>query len=175
MDKNRAIGETIARSAITEVLARYAHAVDRCDADLLDSVYWPEATDDHGLFSGKALEFGRFIIPLLKQETRSMHFISNILVVFDTEVRARVQCYFMAFHERDGRDGAVQYRVGGRYLDVFDCRHDEWRIAGRVVLMDWNESGPSTSTWDESANFSSLKRGRRHPDDASRAWLAATR
>jgi len=36
--------------AIRQVAARYARGVDRLDGDLMKSAYWPEATDDHGVF-----------------------------------------------------------------------------------------------------------------------------
>ena len=35
--------------------------------------------------------------------------------------------------------------VGGRYLDRFEQRGDEWRILTRVVTMDWNEHRPSVA------------------------------
>jgi hypothetical protein len=38
--------------AILEVLALYCRAIDRCDAELLRRLYWPEAIEDRGYFSG---------------------------------------------------------------------------------------------------------------------------
>ena len=43
--------------AIRQVVARYARGVDRLDADVMKSAYWPEATDDHGVFVGNAMVF----------------------------------------------------------------------------------------------------------------------
>jgi hypothetical protein len=43
--------------AIRQVVARYARGVDRLDAEVMKSAYWPEATDDHGVFVGNATVF----------------------------------------------------------------------------------------------------------------------
>src|SRR6476469_9276615 len=40
----------IDRAQIAELSSRYSRAVDRLDADLLRSVYWPDGTDDHGAY-----------------------------------------------------------------------------------------------------------------------------
>jgi SnoaL-like domain len=38
------------REAIRDCLYRYSRGVDRCDEDMLRSVYWEDAFDDHVLF-----------------------------------------------------------------------------------------------------------------------------
>jgi hypothetical protein len=43
------------REAIRDCLMRYCHGVDRCDEPMIRDVYWPEATDEHGMLSGKGL------------------------------------------------------------------------------------------------------------------------
>ena len=40
------------RVAIEDCLVRYCRAVDRCDAPLLRTVYWPGAIDDHIFWQG---------------------------------------------------------------------------------------------------------------------------
>jgi hypothetical protein len=47
------------KEAIRDCLMRYCHGIDRCDEDLVRRVYWPGATDDHGMFSGPASDFCR--------------------------------------------------------------------------------------------------------------------
>ena len=55
------IQELIDRTRIYDVLTRYCRALDRCDVDLMRSVYWDDARDDHGVFNGGAQEFAEFI------------------------------------------------------------------------------------------------------------------
>ena len=44
----RALRVLLDKQEIHEVLMRYCRGIDRCDAELLHSVYHPDATDDHG-------------------------------------------------------------------------------------------------------------------------------
>ena len=142
------LARLLAKDAIGEVLARYARAVDSADLALIRSVYWPEATDDHGNFSGNAMEFAEFAVEVLKGFRTTMHFLTNIGIDFPTQDQADVQCYFYAYHEHvqepDGSPPMVTI-VGGRYLDRFEQRGDEWRILTRIVTMDWNEHRPSAA------------------------------
>ncbi len=41
--------------SIRECVNNYCRGVDRLDEDLMKSAYWPDATDDHGVFVGNAM------------------------------------------------------------------------------------------------------------------------
>ncbi len=41
-----------AEEQIRRAVARYAHGVDRLDVEVMKSAYWPDATDDHGVYVG---------------------------------------------------------------------------------------------------------------------------
>jgi hypothetical protein len=72
------LAELQAKEDIREVLYRYARAVDRCDIDLLKSVYHEDAVDAHGLtFCGNAHDFADFIVPAMRQALTNRHAISN--------------------------------------------------------------------------------------------------
>ena len=166
ISREAAIDRLIAKDAITTVLSKYAQAIDRCDIEQLKTVYWPEATDDHGTFSGNAMEFAEHIMPLLSTMTHTMHHITTIDVTLIEANRAQCQSYFMAWHEVDDSEVIV----GGRYLDNFECRDGEWRIRDRVVVMDWNQTRPNTAKWGAGEMFSTLKFGGRAPGDISYGW-----
>src|SRR5215472_7373483 len=85
----------VAREAIRDCLMRYARAIDRVDRNLLESVYWPEASDDHGSFHGSAAEFIAWVIPLLETMDQTTHMIGNILIQLDAS-SARTESYFEA-------------------------------------------------------------------------------
>lgn len=155
------IERLLAREAIETVLYRYANAIDRGDLEMLKSVYWPEATDDHGVFVGNAMAFAEFIIPLLSTMNHTMHRISNVAVDLKDSNVARVQSYFMSYHEHDGS----QTIVGGRYLDQFERRTGEWRILERLVVMDWNQNIASTLNWHPGEMYSKLRHGVRSRED----------
>ena len=51
---------------------RYSRGVDRCDEDMLRSVYWEDAVDDHAIFTGTREELIIWVMPLLRSmESRS--------------------------------------------------------------------------------------------------------
>jgi SnoaL-like domain len=132
------------KQEITEVLARYCRAIDRLDEELLRSVYWPDGYDDHMNFAGPVAEF----IPEAIRSCRTMfkstvHSISNILIEVDGDV-ARGETYFTSFNRlSERRDGRECDRITcARYIDRFERRGAEWRIARRLVVTDWNRVDP---------------------------------
>ena len=51
------------REAIRDCLYRYSRGVDRCDEEMLRSVYWEDALDDHCLFVGRREELIAWVMP----------------------------------------------------------------------------------------------------------------
>jgi len=51
------VTELSSHDQIRQVAARYSRGVDRLDGDLMKSAYWADATDDHGVFVGNAMDF----------------------------------------------------------------------------------------------------------------------
>lgn len=134
------LNEVIAHHRIRQVLERYCRGIDRLDAGLIDSVYWDDATDNHGIYVGPGKDFSAFIIPMLQGAfTATMHVIgqSNISVTGD---RGAADTYFVAYHTRNEDAGAVVDVAAGRYADMLERRGDEWRIRDRTVVMDWVET-----------------------------------
>ena len=72
--------------AIRQVVARYARGVDRLDADVMKSAYWPEATDDHGVFVGNAMVFCERVVETHKRFAGTMH--CNMNHAIEVERRA---------------------------------------------------------------------------------------
>ena len=66
--------------------------------------------------------------------------MSNVLVELDGD-RAYVEAYAVAYHDRTGaRRPEERGRLdlwGGRYVDRFERRSGEWRIAHRNCVIDW--------------------------------------
>lgn len=51
---------------------------------------------------------------------------------------AGVETYFLALQrDRDAEGVAREVFLAGRYVDRFEKRGDEWRIAARTVVYDW--------------------------------------
>jgi hypothetical protein len=131
-----ALQRLLAEREINRALATYCHGIDRGDADLMLSVYHIGATDYHGRFKGLASEFVKDVLERMRRYQATMHRISNVLIEFDGD-SAFVQSYVVAAHmlKRDGTP-IIEW-LGGRYLDHFERRHAVWKIAHRLVVLDW--------------------------------------
>ena len=58
----RAETSVLDRLAIEDTLHRHCRGLDRCDAELLTSCYWPEAEVDYGSYKGPACEFAGLVV-----------------------------------------------------------------------------------------------------------------
>lgn len=158
------IEQVIDKQAIHDVLVRYTHGIDRCDLSLLKSAYWPDGTDDHGTFSGNAMEFCDGIVGALRSFDCTMHTIGNVLIEL-RGTEAKVETYCVAYHQLPLPEGPVEMVVGGRYLDHMQKRDGQWRIFHRLYVMDWNRNGPSSAQWDGDLYGKLATRGARCPED----------
>ena len=166
-DLNPALLQQLAaRLSITNLLTRYSRGIDRCDLETLKSVFWEDATADYGSAPENAWSWAAATLAALSKMNRTMHTIGNMLVECEESVGTG-ETYCTAYHEFNTSDGVQEMIVGGRYLDRFECRNGEWRIARRLYIMDWNRNGPSTAIWDEGIYAGLTRRGSRFPDDPS--------
>jgi len=152
---------------IEKVLATYCRGIDRCDGELLKTAYWPDAHEEHGLFNGNAWKFADFIIPMLKGMKVTMHSISNSLIEV-SGTSAAAETYVVAYHLAPNPDGSLtDLVVGGRYLDRFEKRGDQWRIAQRTFVLDWNQNQAATAQWETGLYAQLRVRGRNDREDPS--------
>jgi ketosteroid isomerase-like protein len=123
------------RAAIGDCLARYARGLDRHDEELVLSAYFEDAVDRHGQFVGSPRELAAWGAGQHESVWDAhQHFLSNTTIELDGDL-AHVETYVMFVQRRRG--GAVVDFGGGRYVDRFERRAGEWRIAARVLVMDW--------------------------------------
>lgn len=156
------------REAIRDCLYRYARGVDRCDEEMLRSAYWEDAIDDHLEFSGTREEFLAYALPGLRSMDARQHIIANILIRIDG-TSADVESYFYAYQRiRLGEGLPPRDFIGaGRYLDRFEQREDEWRIARRMVMTDWFREYDDSADWAKGFIGLKIDPGVQHPDDLS--------
>ena len=139
------------RAAIQDALARYARGVDRRNWDYLLSAFHPGAPVDQGDYKGPIegmVDAMRSRHAMIEQAS---HLIANCLIEFDSPDGAVVETYFLALlrnahfppemrrallGEKAEREGKIDLRSLGRYVDRFERRNGEWRIAGRVCVAE---------------------------------------
>jgi hypothetical protein len=132
-----------AQQEIRDVIYRYCRGIDRCDYDLVRSCYHADAIDDHGDFRGGVDDFIAYVQRGLPRFEGTMHFVGNVLVEPLGDA-ARAETYIVAHHHlRESRSKPERdYAVGLRYVDDFERRHGDWRIAARVCVFEWSRIDP---------------------------------
>lgn len=160
------------REAIRECLCRYARGVDRLDADMVRSAYWPDCIDEHLSFKGNAEEFIAWSFAAMGGMDQTLHLLGNVLATIDGD-SADVESYFYGIHRvPDGKGGKRDVIGAGRYVDRFEKRDDEWRIKERLVVTDWFRAYPDSADWSQGMLGIMIEPGSRYPDDESYKRIA---
>jgi len=168
----------IAKQAIREALQRYARGVDRGDAPLALSAFHPDAVLRHGFLDEVSprewitwvmsrppidrIGIGHFE-PAENVVLGQQHHLTNQTIDIQGET-AFSECYFV--EHTLSRRGEQLYvtTVGGRYVERYECRDGDWRIAERDAVRDWDGVQPIAARfpgWENSAA------GRRDEQDLS--------
>lgn len=124
-------------SSIAEIRAvqeRYCRGIDRADPDILRTVYWEDAQDDHGVFRGDREEYIAWVMPVVRERFAALQ---HVLGQTYTELHgdfAYTETYFVQHSLRP--DGAA-YASPGRYIDRLERRNGEWRVLERQTMMSF--------------------------------------
>ena len=162
---NAQIQALLDKQAITETLMRYARAIDRRDPELLRSIYWPEATDDHLIYSGGVEGLVEFSFSFTV-DMPTQHLLGNVLIEMEDARNAHAETYYQAFHNMPTEAGPREDLIlGDRYLDHFQQRGGEWKILNRTLALDWYRQIPAASDWPNGMFANITTRGGAKPDD----------
>ncbi len=145
-DLEAEVRDLCARRDIQAAHFRYMRGQDRLLPDLQRSAFHDDAWDDCGLMAGPATEFVDFAQGFLGDFTSSQHLTGQMDIQVDGAV-AHGEIYFLAQH-RLTEDGVEKdLFVAGRYIDRYECRDGEWRIAKRKELIDWARTDPASDSF----------------------------
>jgi ketosteroid isomerase-like protein len=123
------------RQAIRDLVNNYCRAVDRMDRELLLSVYHPDAIDDHGHFTGGVEAFADWAFGYHgSYQEAHQHIVANHTCEIDGDV-AHGETYWI-FVGRNRQSPRITLS-GGRYIDRFEKRDGQWKIAARKCVVDW--------------------------------------
>lgn len=144
----------LAKDAIADVLARYSRTLDWLDDEGQATCYWPDAAIDYGFFIGTAADFVPVVMAVERQSARRWHKLNAPAIHFVDASHAEVETYGIAVGVRRTETGSYDAGIyGGRYLDVFEKRGGEWRIAKRDYILDWSHPLPGQPVYDPNAAF----------------------
>lgn len=169
-DETMNLQDALDQMAIREVLVRYCRGIDRGIKPLVNSVYHPDSTDDHGTYNGPGQEFADVVVDRMDQTgIIGQHNVTNVLIELDGDT-ARGESYFITYNpeadEKTGEGGLML--VLGRYLDVFEKRLGAWKILSRQVVIDYAQGPASGGPWPRLHHF---RQGGRREKDPSHAFF----
>jgi hypothetical protein len=130
-----AVQRLLDKEAIWTAVLRYSRGLDRLDIDLFRSAYWEDALTCHGSTNGSVDEFLDWWLPLQEDRECCQHGITNHSVELDSDSEAHGETYFLVSIKNRNSDKVEL--VGGRYVDRFEKRGEEWRIKTRILIFEW--------------------------------------
>lgn len=128
---------------ITQVLVRFAHAVDNKDYAALAEVYTPDVTFNYG--DGEQSGFDA-IVNLTRHHLDlcgdTQHLLGSISVIVDGD-RAESASYVQARHQGLGDKASLFFDSNGQYRDSWERRDTGWRIVRREATWSAHVGEPS--------------------------------
>jgi hypothetical protein len=135
MDRQAKIDALLDKQEIHERLTAFSRGMDRFDHASYSSAFWPDATMAAGPFVGTPQECWDWAVPMHEAgQILTHHALLNCTIDIDGDV-AHTETYYL-FVARN-RDESV-WQAGGRYVDRFERRGGEWRIAMRHNAIEWS-------------------------------------
>ncbi len=131
-DLERKLRELVDRQEIHQVMLNYARGLDRLDFELVRSCYWDDAIEDHGSYVGRPEDFIHWADQTTLAHTTTQHGILNHFCDLQGN-EAFCETYYQFTATRAEPPHFVST---GRYIDHFQKRGGEWRIANRVCIVE---------------------------------------
>ncbi|MEL7190493.1 MAG: nuclear transport factor 2 family protein [Pseudomonadota bacterium] len=137
------------REAIRDVIAAYAHALDRRRWDMMDRLFHDDAQFQFGTIVGDWRSFVEQARGILNACEQTQHHLGQVMFGFESDTVCHTETYLNAMHVIPAGypipevfpDRGRRYHVivAGRYVDRFEKRDGEWRMAQRTGLYDWRD------------------------------------
>lgn len=163
MDDSAAMDHLLSHQALLDLGCQYARGVDRGDPEMISQAFHDDASIVSGAFNGPAQEFAVEIGAILDQVSpRVMHTVTNHWVEIQGN-HAVGESYVLAYQGLLG-DEPQDVLTGGRYIDKYERRKGQWKIAQRTFVLDWSTASPAKNLLD-SGMFEAMTRGQRNKQD----------
>lgn len=143
------IAEYIANAKIRECVVRLARGEDRRNAEQITASYWPDSITDYGVFEGDFAAYLAWVVPGADAIKNTQHVLGQTYIELRGDTRALGETHVISYHRVDMGAGDRDTCIGGRYLDEFEKRDGEWRIAKRTMLYDWYQDWGNAIDWSQ--------------------------
>lgn len=132
--------EMVDRQDIWTLLLKFARGLDRLDHDLVRSIYWDDAIEDHHSFIGGPDDFIDWANSQTVTTNRVQHHVltNHYCEVDGDDAQAETYYTFIAENHEPPHLMSI-----GRYVDHFQRRQGVWKIANRVTMIESNLDIPT--------------------------------
>lgn len=132
-----AVRELLVKQRLHELEMAYCRGVDRRDRELLLSIFFDDAVEEHGdMYRGPADGFVDWVFStFIDQWEVTAHYVLNEWYRVDG-LAAEGETHRISYH-RPHRDGSAQRFAACRTFNRYECRSGVWKIAHRSVVRDW--------------------------------------
>ncbi|MDE2403708.1 MAG: nuclear transport factor 2 family protein [Sphingomonadales bacterium] len=144
-DREKRLDALLDKEDIRDCLRRFSRGMDRFDRDEYLSAFWPDAEMAAGPYVGDVPGCWDWAMPMHRDwQVLTQHSLLNTTIDIDGDA-AHTETYYL-FVARNkpfpGADAETLTLAGGRYVDRFQRRHGEWRIALRTNVIEWASDAP---------------------------------
>jgi SnoaL-like domain len=164
VDNEKAVRELIDKSQIRDVIERCARGSDRVDVDLSRSCYYADSVERHGTFQGNSQEYLSDPRRTSPGNVMNHHLLGQTSIDLENDI-AYAETYVLCHQISQALDSEpVLNIVASRYVDRFERRDGEWKIASRTAVIDfgYQYALSDLNVWQRLDDF---VRGQRWPDD----------
>ena len=157
------VRDLLSKQAIYENIMRYCRGVDRCDAELLASVFHEDAIVDSFPGTGGAAIAQQIISAVTGNSVASTHFVGNLLIEVAGD-QAVSEAYYLATNEMIVSGQRYLRTRACRYIENHEKRDGQWAISKRITVDDWSRMDATSQRAPGADNW---KYGARNPSDPS--------
>jgi hypothetical protein len=148
MEATQELKALLDREQIRDCILRLARGEDRRDAAAITAAYWPDSVTDYGVFRGDFAAYLAWVVPGADAIKNTQHVLGQTLIELSGET-AQAETHVNSYHRVDMGAGDRDTLIGGRYLDRFEKRNGQWRIAERTMLYDWYQDFGDAIDWSK--------------------------
>jgi hypothetical protein len=130
------VRDLLVKQRLHELEMAYCRGVDRRDRELLGSIYFEDATEEHGsMYTGPVSAFLDWVFEtFLPRFEITVHYVLNEWYQVAGD-RAEGETHRISYHRPT--DGGEQRFAACRTFNRYECRDGVWKIVHRSVVRDW--------------------------------------
>lgn len=133
-----ALRTLLVKERLHELEMAYCRGVDRRDAELLQSIFFDDAVEEHGdMYRGSAVAFVQWAVTeFLPRFENTTHYVLNEWYRVDGD-RAEGETHRVSYHRLREGGTAHETIAACRTFNRYERRAGVWKIAYRAVVRDW--------------------------------------